>query len=156
MPNAPSLERGSAFRATRIGAARIGALLLDLAVPLADPHRAPASDGFLQHPALERRGLGREGLHDLTGTFRLEFPLLGLLIVRKRESGQLCHASLLDGNADWSLRGKKRLMNATMHRFRLCFPRAATELFMGRARPFPAKPGRGPRSVCGAAAGSIS
>src|SRR5512144_742507 len=121
MKNALSLGRGSAFRAARIGAARIGALFLDLAVPLADPHRAHAANGFLQDPALERRGLGGESLHDLTGTFLLEFPLLGHLIVRKRESCQLCHANLLDGNADWSLRGKKRLMNAITHWFRLCF-----------------------------------
>ena len=69
MRNARSLERGSAFRAARIGAARIGALFLDLAVALSDPDRAPAADGFLQDPALGRRGLGGERLHDLTGTF---------------------------------------------------------------------------------------
>src|SRR6476620_6559064 len=94
MLNAPSSDRGSALRAARVGAARIGALLLDLTVALADPDRAPAAYGLLQDSALERRSLAGKGLDDLTGTFLLEFPLLGLVIVRKRESGQLCHARI--------------------------------------------------------------
>ena len=54
------LGNGSALSAARIRAARIGALLLDLAVALPDSDRAHAADGLLQDSALGGGGLARE------------------------------------------------------------------------------------------------
>src|SRR5688572_13198137 len=85
-------ERSSAFSAG-VHAPGVSALFLDAAVPQPDPHRTHSADGPFENAALCGRSLGGEFLDDLpTGTFLLQFPFAGAIIVRQRESRQLCHA----------------------------------------------------------------
>src|SRR3990172_7025240 len=89
-----SAGRHLTLRAARVRAARIGALLLNFAVPLLDLDRALPANSPLQHSALRGGRLGGKPLDKIPRAVALELPLLRPVSLREGEFGQFRHVHL--------------------------------------------------------------